>query len=235
MVYQILIAEDDLEILNLLKLYLEANNYCVLSAADGETALDIFEHEEISFVILDIMLPKRNGYEVVKEIRNKSSVPVLIISAKDQEADKILGLNLGADDYITKPFSPLEVVARVQAGLRRCFEMEPVKKNENKMENDQLSVGDICLNFSTMVASKKGKEIYLTPIEFKVLALLMKRPGRVYAKTQLYEAVNGGYYDGDERTMMVHISNLRDKLEDDPKNPEYIKTIRGIGYKFEKQ
>lgn len=233
MAHQILVAEDDPDILNVLKLYLEANNYRVFCAADGETALDIFEREEISFVILDIMLPKRNGYGVVKEIRNQSSVPVLIISAKDQEADKILGLNLGADDYITKPFSPLEVVARVQAGLRRCFEMPPVMTKA--AVNSILSVGDVCIDLSSMVVTKKGKPIALTPIEFKVLVVLMRRPGHVYSKIQLYEAVNGEYFDGDERTMMVHISNIREKLEDDPRNPQYIKTIRGIGYKIEKQ
>ena len=235
MTHQILVVEDDPDISNLLKLYLEANDYSILCVSDGESALEIFECEDISCIILDVMLPKRSGFDVVKKIRNKNSVPIIIISAKDQEADKILGLNLGADDYITKPFNPLEVVARVKAQIRRCFDMSPLANEESKIDKEMvISVGDICLNLTTMSVKKNGKVVNLTPFEFKVLALLMKQPGRVYTRSQLYEAAIGNYYSGDERTMMVHVSNLREKLEDDSRNPQYIKTIRGIGYKIEK-
>lgn len=231
--YHILIVEDDPDIANILKLYLESNQYGVFLASDGEKALEIFFREKIHYVLLDIMLPKKNGYEVMKEIRKNSTVPVIFLSAKDQEMDKILGLDLGADDYIAKPFSPLEVIARVKAGLRRCYEMKGTGEEEKK--ECYVQVGEILLNHTTMAVMKNKTEINLTPFEFKILSLLMGQPGRVYAKSQLYEAVNGDYFEGDDKTMMVHICNLRDKLEDDPKNPKYIKTIRGIGYKFEKQ
>ena len=230
--YRILVVEDDSDIANILKLYLEANQYKVFVAQDGEKALEIFGREKIHYVLLDIMLPKKNGYEVIREMRKTSTVPVIFLSAKDQEMDKILGLDLGADDYIAKPFSPLEVIARVKAGLRRCYEM---KEKEEEKKEEWVKVREISLNPVTMSVTKNGKEINLTPFEFKVLSMLMEQPGRVYAKSQLYEAVNGDYFEGDEKTMMVHICNLRDKLEEDPKNPKYIKTIRGIGYKIEKQ
>lgn len=228
---KILIAEDDEDIIGLLKLYLEKENYEVISATNGEEALKLIQSNDISVAILDIMMPKLNGYELTKKIREIGTLPILILSARNLDSDKILGLDLGADDYLTKPFNPLEVVARVRSLIRRTYDY----KNEEVIKEDEIvRVGNVTINSDTFMVYKDSQEIKLTPTEFKILALLMKSPGRVFTKIQIYENVNGEYFENDDNTIMVHMYKIREKLEDDPKNPVYIKNVRGLGYKFEK-
>ena len=229
--YKILIAEDEQDIAELLKLYLENEGYCVFWAGNGVEALKILEREDISLAVLDIMMPRMDGYELTRRIRETSNIPILILSARDKSNDKILGLNLGADDYMAKPFDPLEIVARVNSNLRRFYQLNTEKPKRE--ESYILKVGDLSLDTQTLVLKKKGEEVLLTPMEYKILALLMKKPGTIYTKVQIYESNSGEYFESDDNTIMVHISNLRDKIEDNPKNPRYIKTIRGVGYKIE--
>ena len=220
----ILIAEDYGDIRDLLRLYLESEGYRVLEAADGAAALALARENMPDMAILDVMMPELNGYELTRALRKFSDIPILILSAKSQDNDKILGLNLGADDYIAKPFNPVEIVARVKAQLRRA----------TRENSTTLTVGELSLDTATFQLTKNGQPIALTPMEYKILALLMRSPGRIFTKIQLYEGAVGNYFEGDDNTMMVHISKLREKIEDDPKDPRYIITVRGLGYKIEK-
>lgn len=231
--YNILVVEDDIDIIKLLKIYLENDGNKVLSAKNGLEALEVMKNTKIDLVVMDIMMPQMDGYELTKRIREKLNIPILILSARNEDSDKILGLNLGADDYITKPFNPLEIVARVNSNLRRFYDLN--KSIEVESNKEKLVVGELILDTQKMTLFKGEDEIIVTPTEFKILSLLMKTPGRVYTKVQIYEAINGEYFDSDDNTIMVHISRLRDKVENESKNPEYIKTVRGIGYKIEKK
>ena len=231
--YNILVVEDDIDIIKLLKIYLENDVNKVLSAKNGLEALEVMKNTKIDLVVMDIMMPQMDGYELTKRIREKLNIPILILSARNEDSDKILGLNLGADDYITKPFNPLEIVARVNSNLRRFYDLN--KSIEVESNKEKLVVGELILDTQKMTLFKGEDEIIVTPTEFKILSLLMKTPGRVYTKVQIYEAINGEYFDSDDNTIMVHISRLRDKVENESKNPEYIKTVRGIGYKIEKK
>ncbi len=215
----ILIAEDDKDIVELLALYLESSNYNVFKSYNGVDALDVFNNNAIDLVLADVMMEKMDGYELVKEIRKVSDVPVIFVSAKNEDNDRILGLNLGADAYITKPFNPLEVLAYINALFRRL-----------SSNNKNILIGDIKLDLETYQVYKKDKLLNLTTAEIKILALLMKNPGKVFTKYQLYENINNNLGD-DDNTIMVHISNLRSKLDD--KDSKYIVTVRGLGYKFE--
>ncbi len=220
----ILIAEDDRDIRDLLRLYLEGEGYRVLEAENGAQALILAREQTPDMAILDVMMPEMNGFELTRALRRYSEIPILILSARSQDNDKILGLNLGADDYIAKPFNPVEIVARVKAQLRRAL----------RTGSDVLTVGDLTLDTASFQLTKGGKQILLTPMEYKILALLMRSPGRIFTKVQLYEGAVGPYFEGDDNTMMVHISKLREKIEDDPKLPRHIITVRGLGYKLEK-
>ena len=231
MTKKILIAEDDEDIVGLLRLYLEKDGYEIISVDNGEDAFKIVKSKQISLAILDIMMPKMNGYELTKKIREITKIPIIILSAKNHDSEKILGLDLGADDYLTKPFNPLEVVARVKSLLRRCYEFKLDNVEESKKI---LKVGELVLNEETVSLTKNGEEIQLTPTEFKILAVLMSNPGRVYTKVQIYENINGEYFKNDDGALMVHIYRIREKIEDDSKNPMYLKTVRGLGYKIEK-
>lgn len=219
----ILIAEDDADIREVLRLYLEGEGFAVAEAADGDTALRLALSSAPDAAILDVMMPGMNGYELTRALRRQSDIPILILSAKSEDNDKILGLNLGADDYIAKPFNPMEVVARVKAHLRRA----------GNVRRDLLTVGELTLDTAAMQLYKKGVQIPLTPTEYKILAQLMRSPGRIFTKVQLYEGIAGEFFESNDNTMMVHISKLREKIEDDPKNPRHIITIRGLGYKIE--
>ena len=231
MPHTILIAEDDQDITNLVKLYLESSGYRVLCAPDGAAALELARTESIDMAVLDIMMPRMNGYELTRELRAISNMPILILSAKNTDNDKILGLELGADDYLTKPFNPLEIIARVKANLRRLYQLNPVSPALSG--SNVLALGPLRLDLDAMTLTKNGLPIALTPTEYKILCCLMRSPGRIFTKVQLYEAVSGAYFESDENTMMVHISKLRDKVEDDPRHPCFIKTVRGLGYKIE--
>ena len=226
----ILIVEDSQEIIDLIKIYLEQEEYSIYEACDGESAINIFEKEEIHLVVLYIMLPKLNGYEVIKRLRKRSNVPVIILSAKNQDADKILGLNLGADDYLAKPFNPLELVARINAQMRRFYDFGGSKEKQD----EKVIIGDLMLDQRECKLYKKDKEIDLTYMEYKLLKLFMTEPGRVFTKAQIFELVWESEYYYTDNTVVVYISKLRDKIEDDSKNPQMIKTVRGLGYRFEK-
>jgi DNA-binding response OmpR family regulator len=222
---KILVVDDEAKITDLISSYLEREGYQVTTAADGEAALEVFRREQPDLILLDLMLPKLNGYEVCREIRAQSRVPIIMLTARDEEPDKIVGLELGADDYITKPFSPREVVARVRAVLRRAEADEPEAKI--------IRAGDIEINQNRHEVKKKGETIELTPTEFKLLSTLADSPRRVFTRLQLVEEVQGYSFEGYERTIDAHIKNLRQKIEDDPKNPSMIGTVYGVGYRFE--
>lgn len=231
MAYQILIAEDDPDIAELLTLYLESSGYQVFTALNGYSALDIFHETNISLALIDIMMPGLNGYDLLRQLRSQSNIPVIILSAKSENSDKVLGLEVGADAYITKPFNPLEVVAYVKALLRRYYRLGGDEAHDS--HSNILKCGELELNLDQYVLKKAGKVIPLTSTEMKIMVRLMKNAGRVFTKAQLYQCINGDYFEGDDKTMMVHIYNIRAKLEDIPSKPKYIKTIRGLGYKFE--
>lgn len=222
---RILIAEDDADIRSLLKLYLESEGYEILEAEDGLTALKEAQKMQPDMAILDVMMPEMDGFALTRQLRKNSDIPILILSAKSRDTDKILGLNLGADDYIAKPFNPVEIVARVKAQLRR---------SAKHPGPDLLVLRELTVNTANFTVQKNGRQIFLTPMEFRILAQLMQSPGRIFTKMQLYECVSGEFFESDMNTMMVHISKLREKIEDDPKNPKYIITVRGLGYKIEK-
>ncbi|MCP1312403.1 response regulator transcription factor [Paenibacillus tyrfis] len=229
----ILVADDEKELVDLIKLYLEVEGYRVMEASNGQEALDKLQEYAVDLVILDIVMPLLNGFQLVKTIRESANhIPVIFLSASVQDHDKILGLQLGADDYMTKPFNPMEVVARVQAQLRRNNQFND--RIQPKATADIIRVGELMLNTKMCQLEKRGGQVHLTAIEYKLLLALMEHPGKVYTKKQLYENVWGDFYSNDDNTIMVCISKLRDKIEDDPKKPKYITTIRGLGYKFVK-
>jgi DNA-binding response OmpR family regulator len=223
----ILIAEDEKDIRDLVSLHLSKDDYKVFEAENGIEAINIFESNKIDLAILDVMMPRLDGFAVIKKIRESSTIPVIFVTARGEDMDKILGLGLGADDYMVKPFSPLELTARVQAQLRRYY------KYTNTQNITELVLGDLTLDKESCTLHKSQNRVELNAKEFKILEFLMENKGKVFTKKQLYEKVWEEPYYGDDNTIMVHISHLRDKIEDDPKNPKYLKTIRGIGYKIE--
>lgn len=229
--YTVLIAEDDRDIVEILKLYLERGGFEVVTAYDGMEAHEKLKYIDADLCIFDVMMPYLDGFTLVEEVRKEKNLPIIILSAKSQDEDKIHGLNIGADDYLTKPFNPEEIVARVRAALRRFYKL-------NDSSNDEqptiIKIGELELNLEEMKCLKNGVEVALTPMEYKILRLLMSKPGRVFTRMQMYESICGEYFESDDNTMMVHISKLRDRIEDDPKKPKYLKTVRGLGYKFER-
>ncbi|PEV36542.1 DNA-binding response regulator [Bacillus thuringiensis] len=226
---RILIADDDKEIRNLLKIYLERELYMVDTAINGEEALHLFNQNNYNLVILDLMMPKIDGIEVCKKLRDKTNVPILMLTAKDHEVDKILGLSIGADDYITKPFSIHEVIARVKALIRRFLVLG---SNNTTQEKTTLSFKGLTINLNTYTVHTNKEEISLTGKELELLKFFTSNPGQVFTKTQLFRNVWDDNYIEDDNTVMVHIRKLRKKIEIDPSNPKFIQTIWGIGYKF---
>ncbi|WP_458126641.1 response regulator transcription factor [Paenibacillus sp. Z3-2] len=228
--YTVLIADDEPEIVELLQLYLE-KDYTIKTAVNGAEALQTIRSTQIDLVILDIMMPVMDGLQLIKQIRATHHMPVLFLSAKSQDHDKILGLGLGADDYIAKPFNPLEIVARVEALLRRVNHFDATEIPAAKEQN--LVLGDLTLDRSQCILFRSGNPVTLTSTEYKIMELLLDQPGRVFTRKKIYEAVWGDYYAHEDSTIMVHISNIREKIERDSRQPEYLKTIRGLGYKIE--
>ncbi|AHA08915.1 MULTISPECIES: response regulator transcription factor [Bacillus] len=226
---RILIADDDKEIRNLLKIYLERELYMVDTAINGDEALQLFNQNNYNLVILDIMMPKVDGIEVCRKLRDKTNVPILMLTAKDHEVDKILGLSIGADDYITKPFSIHEVVARVKALMRRFLVLG---SNNTVQEKTTLAFKGLTINLNTYTVHTNKEEINLTGKELELLKFFTSNPGQVFTKTQLFRNVWDDNYIEDDNTVMVHIRKLRKKIEIDPSNPKFIQTIWGIGYKF---
>jgi len=225
---KILLVEDDIEISNMLKKFLGTEGFEIVTAYDGESACKKFFEDQYSLVLLDLMIPKMNGMEVMNTIREKSMVPIIIISAKDTDSDKSLGLGLGADDYITKPFSVTEVLARIKANIRRSTQYVANVIDEG----NTITRGELVIHINDYSVSKKGKRIELTAKEFQILKLFMKNPNKVYTKEQIYSSVWNDAYVGDENAVNVHISRLRNKIEENPRNPKYIITVWGIGYKL---
>ncbi len=225
---KILLIEDDTEISEMLKNFLMTENFEVVTAYDGESACEKFFADEYSIVLLDLMIPRLSGMEVMKTIRASSTVPIMILSAKDTDSDKTLGLGLGADDYVTKPFSVTEVLARIKANIRRSTQYAA----STSAEEDIITKGELVLNTSDYSVLKNGEKIELTVKEFEILKLLMRNPKKVYTKEQMYSLVWNDAYLGDENAVNVHISRLRNKIEDNPREPKYVVTVWGIGYRL---
>ena len=230
----VLVVEDDKEIREGVEIYLKSQGYEVFQAADGAEGLDVIEREDIHLAIVDIMMPVMDGISMVVKLREKYDFPVIFLSAKSEEVDKIMGLNMGADDYVTKPFTPMELMARVNSQLRRYHRFLD-RLNSGQKENPKIhQVGGLEVNEETVEVNADGKNVKVTPIEFKILLLLIRNPGRVFPAEEIYERVwNERAINTD--TVMVHIRNLREKIEVDPKDPKYIKVVWGVGYKLEKQ
>ena len=231
MKYVILIADDEAEIRDLLRLYLENSGYDVLEAADGLEALAILKKEHVDLAVLDVMMPRMNGLHVLKKIRETSNIPVLVFSAKDADSDKILGLNLGADDYLTKPFNPLAAVARIQSNIRRFYSLGG---HDGKMESEtaNLKVRDLTLDTESCVLYREKEPIELSSVEYRIMYMFMEHPGKVFTKGQIFQAGWTVEYMDDDNNVMVCISKLRAKLSND--GSKYIKTVRGLGYRLEK-
>lgn len=225
---KLLFIEDDCEISQMLKAYLETEHYEVICAANGKEAYEKFKQDTYSLVLLDLMIPEISGMEVMRRIRQTSTVPIIIVSAKDTDSDKTLGLGLGADDYITKPFSVTEVLARIKANIRRNTQYSQPLISENKL----LKTGDLIMNPEAYSVTKNHVKIDLTAKEFEILKLLLQNPKKVYTKEQIYSLIWNDAYMGDENAVNVHISRLRNKIEDNPRTPKYIITVWGIGYKL---
>ncbi|OBZ09161.1 response regulator transcription factor [Bacillus sp. FJAT-26390] len=229
----ILIVDDEPEIVELMRIFLEREQVEIIEAFNGAEAWQQIETNKIDLAVIDIMMPKLNGYQLLKKIREKYKLPVIILSAKNQDADKILGLGLGADDFVSKPFNPLEVVARIQAQLRRSYEFaSPIASDS--ISNQLTNLGDLVLDHHSCELKKRGVAIPLSSTEYALLKLFMGTPGRIFTKKQIFENVWSEPYMNDDNTIMVHISRLREKMEDDPRQPVYLLTIRGLGYKFAK-
>lgn len=232
--YHVLVVEDDEQIRDGIEIYLKSQGYKVYKAGDGIEGLEIIHREEIHLAIIDVMMPRMDGIHMVIQLRKEYDFPVLMLSAKSEEVDKIMGLNMGADDYVTKPFQPLELLARVNSHLRRYERyMKLAGVGETQEEAGVYTVGGLELNENTVEVKVDGEPVKLTPIEFKILQLLIKSPGRVFSTDEIYERVwNEMAINTD--TVLVHVRNIREKIEYNPKEPKYLKVVWGVGYKIEK-
>ena len=229
----VLVVEDDKEIREGVEIYLKSQGYEVFQAADGVEGLEVIEKEDIHLAIVDIMMPRMDGISMVVKLREKYDFPVIFLSAKSEEVDKIMGLNMGADDYVTKPFTPMELLARVNSQLRRYRRFK--EKLGDKEENSRIhTIGGLEINEDNVEVTVDGEPVKMTPIEYKILLLLMKNPGRVFSAEEIYERVwNERAINTD--TIMVHVRNIREKIEVNPREPKYLKVVWGVGYKIEKQ
>lgn len=229
----ILIVEDEVEIAKAIEIYLKSQGYNVFIANNGKIGLEIIEQHNIHLAIVDVMMPVMNGIEMTLKVRENYDFPIIFLSAKSEDIDKITGLNIGGDDYVTKPFVPMELLARVSSQLRRYHKYLNML-NKKQDENNKYIVGGLELDLDTKEVSVDGKTIKVTPIELKILELLMEKPGRVFSREQIYENV---WHEAaiNTETVMVHIRNLREKIEISPSNPQYLKVVWGVGYKIEKQ
>ena len=229
----VLVVEDDKEIREGVEIYLKSQGYEVFQAADGVEGLEVIEKEDIHLAIVDIMMPRMDGISMVVKLREKYDFPVIFLSAKSEEVDKIMGLNMGADDYVTKPFTPMELLARVNSQLRRYRRF--MEKLGDKEENSRIhTIGGLEINEDNVEVTVDGEPVKMTPIEYKILLLLMKNPGRVFSAEEIYERVwNERAINTD--TIMVHVRNIREKIEVNPREPKYLKVVWGVGYKIENQ
>ncbi|AXU50565.1 response regulator transcription factor [Clostridioides difficile] len=231
----ILVVDDDKEIVDAIEFYLRPDNFNVLKAYDGLEALDILLENDIKLIIMDVMMPNLDGLKTTLKIREKRNIPIILLSAKSEDMDKIIGLNMGADDYITKPFNPLELTARVKSQLRRYINLGDFSNTNNSNDTNYiLKSGGLELNTDTKIVSLDGEEIKMTPLEYKILTLLMSRKGKIFSSREIYENVWNEDAYSCERTIAVHIRRIREKIEINPKEPKYLKVVWGIGYKIEK-
>ena len=224
----ILICDDERDIVSALKIYLGTEGYTLFEAYTGREALEIVRKNEIHLILMDIMMPEMDGISATAKLREEYNIPVILLTAKSEDTDKVLGLNIGADDYVTKPFNPIEVLARVRSQLRRYTTLGGMEQKPSK-----LVIGSIALDDETKQVTVDGDPVSLTPIEYNILRLLMRHPGRVYSSGQIYEQVWNEAAFGSEGAVAVHIRHLREKLEIDPSNPRYLKVVWGLGYKME--
>ena len=226
----ILVCDDDKDIVEAIEIYLQQEGYNVFKAYDGDEALQILEKEDIHLIIMDIMMPRLDGIHATLKIRENNSVPIIILSAKSEDADKILGLNVGADDYISKPFNPLELVARVKSNLRRYTKLGNVAEENRHI----FSVGGLSINDDLKQVTVDGNNVKLTPIEYSILLLLVKNLGKVFSIDEIYESIWNEEAIGADNTVAVHIRHIREKIEINPKEPKYLKVVWGVGYKVDK-
>lgn len=229
---KILVCDDDKEIVEAIEIYLTQDGHQVLEAYDGIEAVEILKKESVDLLIMDIMMPRMDGIRATLKIREKHNIPIIILSAKSEDADKILGLNIGADDYITKPFNPLELVARVKSHLRRYMQLGSTAIKENEAI---YTVGGLAINDDLKEVTVDGEQVKLTPIEYNILLLLVKHQGKVFSIDQIYENIWNENAVGVDNTVAVHIRHIREKIEINPKEPRYLKVVWGVGYKIEKQ
>jgi len=228
--YNVLVVDDDKEIVWAIEIYLKKEGYNIVKAYNGDQALKAIQENEIHLIILDIMMPEKDGIETLEEIRKDKSIPIILLSAKSEDYDKIGGLNSGADDYITKPFNPLELIARVNSNLRRYVSLGSL---ENKNNSKIYQTGELVINDETKTVTVDGKEVKLTATEFKILKFLLENKGKVYSIPEIYENVWKEEGFGAENIIAVHIRHIREKIEINPKEPKYLKVIWGVGYKIE--
>lgn len=228
--YNILVCDDERDIVSALKIYLEPEGYRVLEAYNGQEALEVLSREQVHLVLLDIMMPKLDGISTIARLRERSNVPVIMLTAKSEDTDKVLGLNIGADDYITKPFNPLEVLARVRSQLRRYMQL-----GGGSLKTGAMVIGSISLDDSSKDVTVDGEPVSLTPTEYEILKLLMNNPGKVFSPREMYKLIWKDEPYGAESTVAVHIRHLREKIEINPAEPRYIKAIWGQGYKMERE
>lgn len=228
---RILVCDDDKEIVEAIEIYLSQEGYEVLKAYDGEAALKTLKAEQIDLLVMDVMMPKLDGIRATLRIREENNMPIIILSAKSEDADKILGLNVGADDYVTKPFNPLELVARVKSQLRRYTQLGSTVTTENK---EVYSTGGLSIDDDLKEVTVDGETVKLTPIEYNILLLLVKNQGKVFSIDQIYENIWNEEAIGVDNTVAVHIRHIREKIEINPKDPRYLKVVWGVGYKIER-
>ena len=228
--YNILICDDEIDIISALSIYLSTENYQVFTAHTGQEALDVVAQNDIHLILMDIMMPQIDGIIATAKLREISNIPIILLTAKSEDTDKILGLNIGADDYITKPFNPIEVIARVRSQLRRYTSLGGMEKRSS-----QLVIGGIMLDDEAKIVTVDGEEVSLTPSEYNILKLLMENPGRVFSSAQIYESIWSEDAYGSSSVVAVHIRHLREKIEINPSEPRYLKVVWGLGYKIEKE
>lgn len=227
---RILVCDDDKEIVEAIEIYLQQEGYEVLKAYDGEEALEVLKNNQLDLLIMDVMMPRLDGIRATLKIREESSIPIIILSAKSEDSDKILGLNIGADDYLTKPFNPLELVARVKSQIRRYTKLGNVAETNQTI----YQTGGLVVNDDLKEVTVDDEPVKLTPIEYNILLLLMKNPGKVFSISQIYESIWNAEAIGADNTVAVHIRHIREKIEINPKEPRYIKVVWGVGYKIDK-
>ena len=229
--YNILVCDDDKDIVEAIDIYLTQEGYEVLKAYDGDEAIKVLKRNEVDLLIMDVMMPRLDGIRATLKIRENMSLPIIILSAKSEDADKILGLNIGADDYITKPFNPLELVARVKSQLRRYTQLGSTARSDNQSE---FRTGGLVIRDDLKEVTVDGEKVKLTPIEYNILLLLVKNQGKVFSINQIYENIWNEEAIGADNTVAVHIRHIREKIEINPKEPRYLKVVWGVGYKVEK-